>query len=905
MYRYVIYLPHLYSISQPFEEVRQVVHTNSVRERLARCAQLPPEGICDYLGVPAGGFTEEEAGDARERYGENTLEQARDSVLLRLRRAFLNFFSIVLLLLAVISFCANLVFPPDAIHDITTAPIILTMLLVSGLVRFVQEMRSKRVTDRLSRLVHTAVPVLRGGRWQELPAERLAVGDIVRLDAGDRVPADIRLLEASDFFITQALITGESGILERTAAALPAPPARLADYTNTIFLGSTVTGGSCRGVVLAVGADTLYGGIAHNKIASRKKGYDRGESSIAWVLIKFMAILVPVVFVACGVTKDDWLKAFLFALSVATGLTPELLPMVINACLARGSIQMGQKRAVVKNINAMQAFGAMDILCVDKTGTLTGNTLLLEYYMDVLGNENSKTLACAFLNSLYHTGVYNQLDAAILKTREMPGRREEFALLAKTHKKLDEISFDYTRKFASILVSAEQGSLLLVKGDINAVAARCTHIEYRGQQLPMDDSPAASLEAVTAEMLDDGRKVLAVACKKMSGTTLAPEDENGLTLLGYLAFFDAPKPSAASAIQKLQELQIGVKVLTGDNARVAASVCRRLGIASGRIFTGQDLEKLTEDELPVAIEENNIFAELSPAQKASIVQSLQENGHTVGFLGDGMNDFAATMQADVGISVDTGTDSVRDVADVILMKKDLTMLGESVLEGRRSFANMSKYIRITASSNFGNIFAIVIASVLLPFFPMTSVQLLLLNLLYDIICLILPWDNVDLEVLQKPVEWSGRRLSRFMLWFGPVSSVFDMLTFAFLYFWLCPALCGAPFGALPMAGQLRFISFFQTGWFLESIWTQILVLHLLRTQHLPLLHSNASLPVTAITVLGITLFTGLIATPLGEPLGLTALPPPYFIFLTGIVISYLLLVTVMKKIYINKYHGLI
>ncbi len=383
------------------EEVQQVRHTTSVQERLQHCAQLPAAAIYRLLGTTANGLNKEQAAASRECYGENILTQARDSVLLRLRRAFVNFFSIVLLLLAVISFFSNHFFPADAVHDITTAPIILTMLLVSGLVRFLQELRSRQITGRLSRLVHTAVPVLRDGQWQELPAEQLVVGDIVRLDAGDRVPADIRLVAASDFFITQALITGESGILEKTADVLSAQPARIADYTNTIFLGSTVTGGCCRGIVLAVGAATVYGSILQTEITNRKKGYDRGESSIAWVLLKFMSILVPVVFVACGITKDDWLTAFLFALSVATGLTPELLPMVVNACLARGSFLMGQKRTVVKNINAMQAFGAMDILCVDKTGTLTGNTLQLEYYMDVLGNESAATLDYAFLHSLY------------------------------------------------------------------------------------------------------------------------------------------------------------------------------------------------------------------------------------------------------------------------------------------------------------------------------------------------------------------------------------------------------------------------------------------------------------------------------------------------------------------------
>ncbi len=876
----------------------------SAQQRLARYSQLHSEDIFRELDISGNGLNEEQIESSRKQYGENRItSQKKDTILYRLRRAFINFFSIVLLLLAVISFCTDVILASNFSRNITTVAIILTMLLISGVVRFVQEMRSKRIADSLVRLVHTAVPVLRDGRWQELFAEQLVVGDIVRLDAGDRVPADIRLLQTSDFFVTQAVITGESGVLEKTAEILEFPPIKISDYTNTIFLGSSVTGGFCTGVVLAVGHDTLYGGVSL-PAGRKRKGFDRGETSIAWVLIKFTAFLVPIVFVACGLTKGDWLESFLFALSVAVSLTPELLPMVINACLAKGSFQMGQKRTVVKNINAMQGFGSMDVLCVDKTGTLTGNTVLLEYYMDILGNENAKTLDLAFLNSFYHTGIFNNLDAAILKVRNMPRRETHFSKLIQQYKKLDEISFDYSRRFASVLVQSMESNILLVKGSVKEVVERSRYVEYQGTIQEAGPDSFNSVHAILDEMLDDGMKVLAVAYKPMKKNILQLEDEYDLTLLGYLAFFDTPKQSAASAIQKLHDLQINVKVLTGDNSRVAASICRRLDINTDRILTGSELNTLSDSESLLAIEECSIFAELSPAQKAYIVETLQDNGHAVGFLGDGMNDFPAVAQADVGISVDTATDAVRDIADVILLKKDLNVLSDGVLEGRRAFANMSKYIKITASSNFGNICAIVIASVLLPFFPMTSLQLLLLTLLYDILCLILPWDNVDHEVLKRPLEWSGRRLSRFMLVFGPPSSVFDILTFIFLYFVLCPNLCGGSFHILNSEMQSRFITIFQTGWFLESMWTQVLILHMLRTKKLPFLQSKPSRPVVIVTLLGIFIFTTLIVTPLGQSLGLTALPPAYFIFLILTVIAYLLLVTLIKKLYVIRYHDL-
>ena len=871
--------------------------TGTVHERVARLAQLPAQEVAAELGLTAAGLDE---GQAERRRSVERPQSGRDSVRHRLRRAFVNPFSVVLLILAAISLVTDVLLEAGPGRRQPTVFIILVMVLVSGVVRFTQEMRAKAVMDKLTGLINTTVEVRRSGRWAALEAERLVVGDQVRLKAGDRVPADIRLLSAEDCCVSQAGITGESGIQEKNAAPLRQAPSSIGDYRNTLFMGSTVTGGSCTGVVLAVGRDTACG-VSAGAVPGRKTGFDRGANSIAWVLIKFMLLLVPVVFLASGLTQGEWLTAFLFALSVAVGLTPELLPMVITACMARGSSCMSRKQTIVKNINAMQGFGSMDVLCVDKTGTLTGDRVLLEYYMDILGNESRETLDCAYLNSLFHTSVSNYLDDAVRRVEEMPGQEAHFRSLAARFSKLDELPFDYQRKSAGVLAEGEGRRFLLVKGDVDSVVARCSHAGYRGERIPIRPDMLSSVHAVVDEMREDGMKVLAVAARTTEADRLTREEENGLTLLGYLGFFDAPKRSAASAIRRLKELQIPVKVLTGDHADVAASICRRLQIDSDRILTGTELAALGDNEAQLAIERTNIFAELTPGQKEQVVEILQSNGHTVGFLGDGMNDLPAEVRADVGISVDTACEAMKEAADVILLKKDLTVLGEGMVEGRKAFANMTKYIKITASSNFGNICAVVAAGICLPFFPMTSLQLLLLNLLYDILCLVLPWDHVDEEVFRAPLDWSGRTLPRFMLCFGSISTLFDLLTFAFLFWGLCPALCGGSFSALGGAGQAQFIALFQTGWFLESMWTQVLILHLLRTRKLPFLQSRPSAPVLWVTLTGIVLFTAVSMTGVGAALGMTRLPPVYFVFLGLVVCLYLLTVSWAKKCYLRRF----
>ena len=866
--------------------------------------------IYQELEISGEGLSQSQVELMREKYGINSFSQRRNDTMLRLlRRAFINPFNIILLVLGIISLATDVVLVSNFARNATTAVIIFSMILISGTIRLIQELRAKNASKQLNRLIHESITVRRAGEVKEISAEELVVGDIVLLSAGDRIPADLRLTKVSDLFLSQAAITGESAILEKNAQALSYSNSEsLTQLENLAFMATTVISGKGEGVVLAVGKDTLYGSFTKEE-PDEKQSFQKGANSIAWVMLRFIAVLIPIVFILLKITGGGWLESFAFALSVAVGLMPEMLPMVITACLARGSLGMSKKQTIIKDINAMQGFGSMDVLCMDKTGTLTNESILLEYYMDVLGNESGQVLDLAFLNSAYHSGVCNPIDNAILACQTMPGHEQHFANLLTQYQKEDEIPFDYSRKFVSTLVTDKKGDCqLIMKGNISQIVSRCSYVEFRGEILPMEKDRILSVASVVDEMLQDGMKVIAVAKKKIEKQNqIIPTDENNMILMGYLAFFDAPKKTAKTSVEALKRLKVTPKILTGDQADVAASICRRVGIPSEIVLTGVDLDQMTDNELSKTVENIHVFAELTPGQKVRIVSALRQNGHTVGFLGDGINDIPALCESNVGISVDTAVDAAKDAADVVLLQKDLGVLEQGILEGRKTFTNMLKYIKITASSNFGNIFSIVCASAFLPFLPMTSLQILLLNLLYDILCIILPWDNVDEEETLSPRDWSGKTLGRFMLFFGPISSLFDIVTFLFLYYILCPVLCGGAtyLNIVDPVMQSQYVALFQTGWFLESMWTQVLILHFLRTRKIPFVHSSPSIPVVCTTFAGIIVFTSLTFTKSAGVIGLTKLPIMYFLFLFVVVLLYMLLTTVVKTVYQKKYHGLI
>lgn len=880
---------------------------SSQKNKLGIYAQKDISAVYSDLGTSPDGLSDSEVAAKRRNFGKNNNTEVRESsVLHRVRRAFINPFHLILLLLAALSLISDIFTADEVRHNEITALIIFVMLLISGIVRFIQETQAKRALDRIVSVVSHVTHVRRSGRLAEIPDEEIVVGDTVVLSPGERIPADLRLSRAADLRVSQSALTGESAIIKKTARSVNETDKSISiQLDNCVFKGSVVTSGTGEGVAIAVGKDTMYGSYDTNPF-KRDAGFERGTNSIAKVMIRFIAILVPIVFLVSVITKGDWITSFLFALSVTVGLVPEMLPMVVSACLVKGSIAMGKKKTIVKDINAMQGFGSMDVLCVDKTGTITGDKILLEYYLDVIGNESQKTLDLCYLNSAYHSDDNNQLDQAVLMCSRMPGKEQHFSNLLESHRKLAEIPFDYQRKYVSVLLAGEEENILAVKGSLAEVVSRCSFIEHQGKKIPLKEDGLSSVYAVVDEMLEDGMKVIAVAGKAVGQQEqLELEDECDLVLYGYIAFFDAPKKSAADAIAKLERLNVKTKVLTGDQKKVAVSVCRRIGVDTKAVLTGWEFEQLSEDEQIFAAENTDIFTELSPKQKKRIVRTLQENGHTVGFLGDGMNDLPAILQSDVGISVDTAVDVVNEAADIIVLKKDLGVLEAGILEGRKAFANMAKYTKITASSNLGNILSIVIASAFLPFLPMTAIQLLILNLLYDILCIALPWDNVDEEVYRRPQDWSEKGVVRFMLFFGAISTMFDIIAYLFLYYILGPAVCGGLFSQITdTAVQANYIALFQTGWFLVSIWTQVLILHLLRTQKVPFMQSKPSPVVLLTTLLGVLFFTGLMFTPYVGWLGITALPPTYFIFLFLVVIGYMILTTILKRLYIKKYYEL-
>ena len=879
----------------------------AIRKRLLNAAALDSQALLESLGTAAGGLDEAAVRRAREEHGTNVFTSGKKaSAPKRLLLAFVNPFTAVLLALALISVFTEVVFAAPGDKNYVTVLIITVMVLISGALRFIQETRSGNVAARLSGMLHTTTCVERDCRRGEIPLEEVVVGDVVHLCAGDMIPADLRILTAKDLFISQSALTGESEPVEKTGGPASARDS-LTGTPNLAFLGSNVISGTATGVVLAVGGDTMLGVLARQVDAKPPKTtFEKGVSAVSWVLIRFMLVMVPVVLFVNGFTKGDWMQAVLFAISVAVGLTPEMLPMIVTTSLAKGAMAMSRRRVIVKNLNSIQNLGSMDILCTDKTGTLTQDRVVLEYHLNVDGEEDDRVLRHAFLNSWFQTGLKNLIDAAVIRRQQELGAGD----LTRRYVKVDEIPFDFERRRMSVVVQDETGKTQLVtKGAVEEMLACCAFAECGGRVLPLTDEVRRRVLARSDELNARGMRVIAVAHKTGPAPVdhFSAADEAEMVLIGFLAFLDPPKTTAAAAIAALREYGVAVKVLTGDNEKVTCAICRQVGLDADRILLGEELDGLDDAALTARAREVSVFAKLSPAQKARVVRLLREAGHSVGYMGDGINDAAAMRAADVGISVDTAVDVARETASVVLLEKDLLVLKEGVLEGRRTYANMIKYIKMTASSNFGNIFSILAASAFLPFLPMESIHLILLNLIYDISCTAMSWDNVDPEFLKQPRRWSAAGISRFMLWLGPTSSVFDIATYLLLYFVICPLFTGgALYGRLAdPAARALYVSVFQTGWFVESMWSQTLVIHTLRTPKLPFVQSRASAPVTLLTFAGIALVTAIPFTPLGSALELTALPPVYFAFLAALILGYMALVTAAKRLYVRRWGELL
>jgi Mg2+-importing ATPase len=823
--------------------------------------------------------------------------------------AFLNPFTIVLLALACVSLFTDVILAEPGSRNPMTVIIIAVMILLSGSLRLIQETKSGNAAARLSASILTTAGVQRAESGHvEIPMEELVVGDTIYLSAGDMVPADVRITAAKDLFVSQSSLTGESEPVEKTAAAVSA--AQPSEAACLAFLGSTVVSGSATAIVLAVGDDTLLGELAQRlNVKPPKTSFEKGVNAVSWVLIRFMLVMVPVVLFLSGFTKGDWLNALLFAISVAVGLTPEMLPMIVTTCLARGAVAMSRHKVIIKSLNAIQNLGSIDILCTDKTGTLTQDQVVLEYHLDVNGREDDRVLRHAFLNSYFQTGLKNLMDLAILDhTKALDPVDGSYSRIISTYRKVDEIPFDFERRRMSVVVADTAGKTqLITKGAIEEMLQISSFVEYDGTVAPLTAEMKRVVLAKADELNTGGMRVLGVAQKTNPSPigAFSVKDESDMVLIGYLAFLDPPKKTAAAAISALHTCGVDVKVLTGDNEKVAACVCRQVGLKTDTMVLGSQLDRMSDRELSQVCERASVFAKLSPAQKARVVTLLRQNGHSVGYMGDGINDAAAMKASDVGISVDTAVDIAKESASVVLLEKDLLVLEEGILEGRRTYANMIKYIKMTASSNFGNMLSVLAASAFLPFLPMASVQLILLNMIYDFSCTLIPWDNVDAEYLKKPRQWSANSITRFMLRIGPTSSVFDLATYALMFFVICPAVCGGAYGTLSPAAQALFVSVFRTGWFVESMWTQALVVHMIRTEKVPFVQSRASRPLLYSTFCAIAVVTAIPFTPFGTALGLHALPAVYFACLLALVLGYMALATAAKKSYIRRYGELL
>ncbi|MFI3256552.1 MAG: magnesium-translocating P-type ATPase, partial [Psittacicella sp.] len=825
------------------------------------------------------GLSKEEVLHRRQIYGDNKVDYDKPPVaIMQLLLAFNNPFIYVLIVLAIVSFITDYLVP--YLHhestSLTTVIIITTMIIISVVLKFTQEYRTNKAAAALKTMVHTTATVFRKEYKEdqpeivEIPLERLVPGDVIRLGAGDMVPADCKLIKAKDLFVNQGVLTGESIPVEKSCDPQHKTNINTSviDLSNICLMGTNIESGSATAIIVATGSKTYFGSLAKSIIGTNTKtAFDKGVNSVSWLLIKFMLVMVPVVFFINGFTKGSWLNALLFALAVAVGLTPEMLPMIVSSNLAKGAIMMAKRKVVVKHLNSIQNFGAMDVLCTDKTGTLTQDRIILEHHLDTKGANNNDILSLAWLNSYHQSGVKNLIDKAIIHFSEDNDTINQ----VRQYLKIDELPFDFVRRRLSIVVQNDDlEHIIICKGAVEEIMDISTHMLDNGKIVPITNERSKELLEVANSYNKQGFRVLALATKNLGvkGCTrpLAKDDEHSLIINGFLTFLDPPKDSAIEAIEALREHGVAVKVLTGDNPVITTKICHEVGLTPGIPLLGTEIEELSDKELSALVEQRTVFAKLTPLQKSRVLKTLQKNGHTVGFLGDGINDAPALKDADVGISVDTGTDIAKESADIILLEKNLMVLEEGIIKGRETFGNIMKYLNMTASSNFGNVFSILIASIFLPFLPMLAIQILILSLMYDISQLTLPWDKMDKDFLRIPRKWDAKNIGKFMIWFGPTSSIFDVVTFTVMWF---------VFKANSPAHQ----SLFHSGWFIESLLSQTLVIHMLRTRRIPFIQSTASLPVILGTIIVVTLGVLIPFTLVGKMIGLPPLPPEYFIWL--------------------------
>lgn len=854
---------------------------------LRRFAFMDEKELFDALETSAQGNSVEAAEEKLEECGSNVIVAVKEKGMFgRLVAALVNPFNLVLFLVAIITFITDVVLSEKA--DITTAAIIVALIVISGAISFFQGEKSNNAAAKLSKMISNKADVWRDGVLTEIRIDEVVPGDIVKLSAGDMLPGDVRFLTAKDAFVAQSALTGESEPVERFSEVSASEKTGLTDLPNIGFMGTNLLSGSATAVVLTTGNDTYFGAMAESLSGDKSKNsFERGVDSVSKLLLRFMIVMVPVIFIINGLTKGDWGAALLFAVTMAVGLTPEMLPMIMTSTLARGAVSMAKHQTIVKNLSAIQTFGEMDVLCTDKTGTLTEDKIVLEKYIDVHGRDDMRILRHAYLNSYFQTGLKNLIDLAIINRAGENGLTEQLAQFTR----VDEIPFDFARRRMSVVLESGNGKRqLITKGAVEEIISICSHVEHDGSVQILDEEHLREAMRVYEKHNRDGLRVIAVAQKNnVSGASaFSVQDECDMVLIGFVGFLDPPKESAKQAISALREHGVRVVVLTGDSEGVAVKVCKKVGIASDICLTGNDVEQMNDEALDEAIETCDLFSKLSPAQKQRVVKAFQKKGHTVGYMGDGINDAPALRESDVGISVDSGVDIAKETSDIILLKKDLMVLEEGVVEGRRTFGNIMKYIKMAASGNFGNMISVMAASIFLPFLPMLPVHILTQNLLCDFSQIGIPFDNVDKEYLKSPRRWETKSIQRFMLLLGPLSSVFDILCFVLLW-WVIKA------------NTAELAPLFQAGWFIFGTLSQILIVHMIRTGKLPFIQSKASIQLVLSS-----LSVGLIAVLLvfstaAHGFALARLPLIYVPLLILLLIGYCVATQLFKAVYVRKF----
>ena len=860
---------------------------NECEAVLRRFAFMDDAEMFAALETSAQGISSENAEAKIEEFGYNEITTDKEKGIWgRALEALVNPFNLVLFLVAVITYITDVVLADT--KDMTTSVIIISLIVISSAIAFFQGEKSNKAAEKLSESISNKADVWRDGKLIEISIDEVVPGDIVKLAAGDMLPGDVRFLSTKDAFIAQSALTGESAPVEKFSNIRNTEDDSLTDITNIAFMGTNILSGSATAIVLTTGNETYFGAMAKSLSGDKSKNsFERGVDSVSKLLIRFMLIMVPIIFLINGLMKKDWGSALLFAVTVAVGLTPEMLPMIMTSTLARGAVSMAKHQTIVKTLSAIQTFGEMDILCTDKTGTLTEDKIILEKYMDVHGRDDTRILRHAYLNSYFQTGLKNLIDLAIINRADENGLEP----ILSQYTNVDEIPFDFARRRMSVVLESDSGKRqLITKGAVEEIISICKYVEHDGAVQLLDEEHLASAMDVYEKHNRDGLRVIAVAQKNdVAGVeAFGIQDECDMVLIGFVGFLDPPKESAKLAIDALRNHGVRVVVLTGDSEGVAVKVCGKVGISSDKCLSGKDVEAMDDYELREAIKTCDLFSKLSPAQKQRVVDAFQKNGHTVGYMGDGINDAPALREADVGISVDSGVDIAKETADIILLKKDLMVLEEGVVEGRRTFGNIMKYIKMATSGNFGNMISIMVASIFLPFFPMLPVHILTQNLLCDFSQIGIPFDRVDKEFLQSPQRWETKSIQRFMLLMGPLSSIFDILCFAVMWWAL-------------KANTPEFAPLFQAGWFIFGTLSQILIVHMIRTGKLPFIKSRAAAPLIVSTILVGIIAAVLVFTSLAHGFDMVTLPLMYAPWLILLLVAYCAAVQIFKGVYIRRF----